>query len=160
MRRPALAAGLAVVLAAGWMAVLPSAPIVQPIAFNHRAHVPMACRACHTGVERGASALLPGPGACAKCHATAPRGIDAARWQQMQQSGTTAWVRVTDTPDHVLFSHRRHVVLGRLECESCHRDIGRRTSPPPRAPARLDMDACVSCHRREAASDDCAACHR
>jgi hypothetical protein len=160
MKQLVLAAALTVATAGGWVAVMPPAPVAQPIAFNHAAHAPMACRVCHTGVESGARAQLPGAATCAKCHATAPGAIGVVRWTAMQESGAPVWIRVTRAPDHVRFSHHRHVTLGQLECASCHGGIGTAVLPPVRAPLRLDMDACVSCHRREAVNDDCAGCHR
>lgn len=160
MRRRAIAgAALAIGIAAVWMFVLPSRPAAQPIAFNHARHQALTCAGCHRGVETSERATLPGPGVCATCHASAPTGVDAARWNDLQRAAVT-WVKVTRVPDHVLFSHRRHVTIAKLDCSSCHADIGQRSTPPGRAPIRLDMKTCRSCHQQEGASEDCAACHR
>jgi hypothetical protein len=59
-----------------------------------------------------------------------------------------------------MFSHRRHVTLAKLDCESCHGKMRERMAPLGVAPVRLDMNTCLSCHRREGAAEDCAACHR
>jgi hypothetical protein len=96
---------------------------------------------------------------CAKCHATAPAGTDAA-WGTAVSRKTIAWVQVTQLPDHVMFSHRRHTTLGGLRCESCHGDMTNRWAPPGRSPVRLNMTTCLACHGREGAAEDCAACHR
>ncbi|HWP99261.1 MAG TPA: cytochrome c3 family protein [Vicinamibacterales bacterium] len=160
MRRAPIFVALALGVAIGWVLLLPAWPIAQPVAFNHARHGGLACAVCHRGVETSSRAGLPDGGVCAKCHATPPRGEDPARWEEFLAPDGARWVRVTRVPDHVLFSHRRHVSLARLECSSCHGDIGRRVAPPARAPVRLDMSGCLSCHRREGASEDCAACHR
>lgn len=159
-RRPRTLALSAIAIAIAWVLVMPSSPIAQPAVFNHARHRAIACATCHRGVETSARATIPGVADCQKCHATPPPGIDAALWQAGGRVRPVAWIQVTRLPDHVMFSHRRHVVLGRLACPSCHGDIGERTSPATAPPVRLDMNACLSCHRREGASEDCAGCHR
>jgi hypothetical protein len=152
---------LTLTVAAAWMLSLPPPAVTQPLAFTHAKHDALACAVCHRGVDIAARAAIPQGDLCLKCHATAPRIAGAeALWDPIAEGQPIDWVRLTRVPDHVMFSHRRHVTLGGLECESCHGDIGRRPVPAPSAPVRLDMDACLSCHRRERASEDCAACHR
>ena len=153
------AAALVIGIAAAWMLLLPSRPAAQPIAFNHAKHQALTCAGCHRGAVTSERATLPGPDVCAKCHASAPKGVDAGPWNSLQSS-TANWVKVTRVPDHVLFSHRRHVALGKLDCSSCHGDIGQRTAPPAGAPIRLEMATCRACHNQSGANEDCAACHR
>jgi hypothetical protein len=160
LRRPWTLAALALAVALAWILALPSLPVVQPAVFNHARHRAVACATCHRGVETSARAGIPGVRDCLKCHATPPPGIAVAEWPAPDRTREIAWVQVTRLPDHVMFSHRRHVVIGRLACPSCHADIGERTSPPGAAPVRVDMNACLSCHRHEGASEDCAGCHR
>ena len=153
--------GISLVTAVGWIAILPPAPLSQPLAFNHAKHAPMACVTCHRGAESEARAGIPQSDLCVRCHATAPRAAGAgALWPGIDAGQPIPWVLVTHVPTHVLFSHRRHVTLGRLDCVSCHGEMEMRTSPIGASPVRLDMQTCVSCHRREGASVDCAACHR
>ena len=160
MRRRAVTATVLVIgIAAAWVFLLPSAPSAQPIAFNHAKHQALTCAGCHRGVETSAHATLPGADVCAKCHASAPKGVDAGQWASLQKA-TVNWIKVTRIPDHVMFSHQRHVTLAKLDCSSCHGDIGQRTQPPARAPVRLEMTTCRACHQQEGASEDCAACHR
>lgn len=147
-------------IASAWVLVLPPMAASQPVEFNHAKHQPIACATCHTGVVSGARAGLPDGNFCAKCHATAPAGVGASQWARVVEAPSASWVLLTHLPDHVRFSHERHVGAGRLECASCHGDVGRRTSPAPRNPMRLDMSTCVTCHRREAVTEDCTACHR
>jgi hypothetical protein len=160
MLRGLLLAGVALAVALVWIVVLPAAPAVQPITFSHAKHASASCALCHPGVERTARAGLPGIAVCTRCHATAPAGIAGGRWEELVRTRAVDWVRRTSMPDHVMFSHQRHVRLAGLECVSCHGDVGSRTRPAGRALVRLDMAACVSCHQQEAASQDCAACHR
>jgi hypothetical protein len=147
-------------VAAIWVAILPPAPAAQPLAFNHARHAALACAVCHRGAEAGVRAGLPDGSVCVKCHATPPRAVPEVVWQGLTRKGPAPWVNVNRLPDHVLFSHRRHVGGGRLQCVSCHGNIGSRTTPPGVNPVRLEMDTCLSCHRREHASEDCAGCHR
>ena len=140
---------------------MPSAvPVTQPVAFNHVRHRALACVTCHRGVLSLARATLPAAADCAKCHATAPPGVADDRWKAFSGAQGPGWIQVTQVPEHVTFSHRRHVASGKLACESCHADIGQRTAPPTTAPVRLDMKACLSCHSQERVTEDCAACHR
>ena len=37
------------------------------------------------------------------------------------------WDKVHNLPDHVFFSHQQHVVVGGLECQNCHGDVGKFT---------------------------------
>ena len=161
MRRVLSLVVLVLVVAVAWIWALPAAPVTQPIAFNHVRHQGLACAVCHQGVESAAHAGLPGGTLCAKCHATVPGHVTTdQKWSAIAHGQPVGWVRVTHVPDHVRFSHQRHVKLAALECSSCHGDIGRRTSPPGIAPVRLEMNTCLSCHKREGASEDCAGCHR
>ena len=160
MRRYVAFVGIALGVAAAWLVVLPSAPVAQPIDFSHAKHRPMACTVCHSGGETAARAGIPQRNLCLKCHATAPTARAAALWANASQGASIPWKRVTHVPDHVFFSHQRHAGLARLDCASCHADVGQSEAPPGRAPMRLDMTACIDCHRREGASEDCAACHR
>ncbi len=152
----ALVTGL---VAAAWVVVLPPSPVGQPIAFPHAKHQTTGCTVCHRGGGTAARAGIPDVAVCARCHATAPAGTSAV-WEAALSRKTIAWVQVTQLPDHVMFSHRRHTRLGGLQCESCHGDMKQRLTPPGRSPVRLDMTTCLSCHHREGAAEDCAACHR
>jgi hypothetical protein len=151
---------LTVGTAAAWMLLLPRPPLRQPIAFNHARHAGMGCGVCHRGALEQARAGIPEAAVCLKCHATAPRAAAAVKWGEAGRAPAIAWVRVSRLPEHAMFSHRRHVGLARLECTSCHADVGTSAVPPGRPPMRLDMGACLACHEREGASQDCAACHR
>ena len=159
MKRYVVPAIVMAVVAAAWVVVLPPASARQPIAFPHAKHQTIGCAVCHRGAATQEHAGIPDVTFCAKCHATAPSGA-AAVWDAAMERQSIGWVQVTHVPLHVMFSHRRHTTLGRLDCASCHGEMRDRRSPPGVAPVRLVMTTCLSCHRREGAAEDCAACHR
>jgi hypothetical protein len=155
-----IAAAIVTALAAvAWIVVLPEAAVRQPIAFPHAKHQTVGCTVCHKGAASSTHAGLPAISVCTNCHATAPANA-ASVWDAAVARKSIAWVQVTQVPTHVMFSHRRHTTLGRLDCASCHGDMRGRATPPGTAPVRLVMTTCLSCHRREGAAEDCAACHR
>jgi len=153
------AAIVASVVAVAWVTVLPTASVHQPIGFPHAKHQAVGCAVCHRGAANETHAGIPDVAVCTKCHATAPAGT-ASTWDAAVTRKSIAWVQVTHVPQHVLFSHRRHTTLGRLDCASCHGDMRDRALPPGIAPVRLTMTTCLSCHRHEGAAEDCATCHR
>jgi hypothetical protein len=159
MRRYLGAAFVMLVAAAAWLVALPAAPVHQPIAFPHAKHQTVDCTVCHRGAASAVRAGIPDIHLCSKCHATPP-GQSAAAWDAAVAGKAIAWVQVTHVPAHVMFSHRRHTAIGRLDCASCHGQMRGRTTPPGSADVRLVMNTCLSCHRHEGAAEDCAACHR
>jgi hypothetical protein len=159
MRRYVVAAVVLVGVAAAWLAVLPAAAVRQPIAFPHAKHQTVACAVCHRGAATAERAGVPDIQLCAKCHATAP-GSAGSVWDAAVARKSIAWVQVTRVPPHVMFSHRRHTTIARLDCTSCHGAMRTRTTPVGTAEVRLVMNTCLSCHRHEGAAEDCAACHR
>ncbi len=74
--------------------------------------------------------------------------------------GYIPWKRIYRQPDYVFFSHRRHVVIGKVECKSCHGDMSELTSPLPRPVVNQSMTWCMNCHEQKQASLDCIACHK
>lgn len=147
--------------ALAWVFV-PPARGPAPVPFAHSAHTRsgMACTVCHEGAASATRAQLPAAEVCVRCHAGPPPRVEDATWQPVTTLEPIAWRRLSAVPDHVMFSHRRHVGIARLDCASCHRGIGRASARPGRLPVRLDMNACLTCHQRENVSTDCAACHR
>lgn len=156
----ALVAGAVVLLVAG------RAPAVsQPVAFNHLKHTKdlgLACAFCHQYVMSGAHAGLPQRATCAMCH-QAPQGEspEAARLTELLAAGAPLnFNKLFRLPDHVNYTHRRHVGIAKLECPNCHGAIAETLQPPSRPLVRIDMAFCVSCHRARGQSQDCVACHR
>lgn len=146
-------------VAAAWIAVLPSAPVRQPMPFKHAKHQGTDCTVCHQGAATSTRAGIPEAAVCTKCHAASPGG-PSPEWDAALSGKPFGWVQVTRMPDHVMFSHRRHVTLAKLDCVSCHGNVRDRQTPVTAVAVRLDMDTCLACHRREGAAEDCAACHR
>ncbi len=138
--------------------------VAQPITFNHKIHagdMKLECAHCHQGVETGPFATLPKAEVCLACHsAPLSENPEEAKVRQFGEKGEIPWRRLTRIPDHVYFSHQRHVKLGGIPCERCHGKMEERTKPPPSAPRELSMNDCLDCHRRLGASVDCVSCHR
>ncbi|MBI2982124.1 MAG: cytochrome c3 family protein [Deltaproteobacteria bacterium] len=139
--------------------------VAQPISFNHKIHVTelkLECNHCHAGVETGVFATLPSVEICMGCHvAPLSEKPEEAKVREYAEKGMEIpWHRLTRMPDHVYFSHQRHVTFGKVSCELCHGKMGERTRPPTTAPKDLSMDDCLECHQRQKASVDCISCHR
>lgn len=137
----------------------------QPVAYNHQVHVDgeeMECTECHSRAEAGFQATLPGLDVCEGCHVEAEgEGLEEAKVVKAVNTGTPIqWERVYSVPDHVFFSHRRHVQAGELSCAECHGEVRDRAHPFTVATPPLSMSRCVNCHRSNQVSTDCAACHR
>ncbi|MDE2059538.1 MAG: cytochrome c3 family protein [candidate division NC10 bacterium] len=160
-----LVTGILVVASAG-VYVPGSGAVSQPIQFSHKAHVKeIRCLACHPYYEQQASAGLPRLADCLVCHvgtqSKKPEDLTEEKKlaERAEKKEEIRWVRLYRLPDHAFFSHRRHVVLGKLECETCHGDIAAMDVPPEKPAQPIKMGWCVSCHRMKNASTDCNACH-
>jgi hypothetical protein len=137
---------------------------VQPIAFNHAKHLAsgLSCTDCHTTVQTGEHATIPTIDACMACHQVIPaKTPEATRLQAIAAAGKQlVWKPVTQVPTHVYFSHRRHAAIAKLECVTCHGAMEKLTAPPRRAAVALTMTACMDCHAKSQAGQDCNDCHR
>ncbi len=139
--------------------------INQPIAYNHSIHVNdvgMECAECHTGVENRARATLPTVEICETCHSEMNGETEAESFvvAAVENNEEIIWERIYELPDHVYFSHRRHVSLGKIECARCHGIIQDFESPPLVPQVALTMEFCMNCHEEQKANNDCLACHR
>ncbi|MFQ6616199.1 MAG: cytochrome c3 family protein [Fidelibacterota bacterium] len=140
-------------------------PIEQPLAFNHLIHAgeqDLECTFCHRQVENHARATLPPVDACRECHEEA---ITETPLEEKLLAFTTEnreipWNAIYDVPDHVYFSHRRHVTLGSVPCETCHGQVPSLSEPPPRPLVSITMEFCMDCHEEHQVTNDCLACHR
>jgi hypothetical protein len=137
---------------------------VQPIAFNHAKHVKdldLACSTCHQFYEKETFSGLPDGEVCASCHLD-PQGKSAEEGKLvklLKAGASPPWVPLFRQPAHVFYSHRRHVVVAKIECPTCHGSIAD-TASPPATVRKLRMEDCLDCHRRSGVSTDCTACHR
>ncbi len=168
--RRAAALGFLLFLFAGGAAMIfrsgraPGGPVDQPIAFSHKKHVKdldLACSTCHAYYEKESFSGIPGSDVCASCHAEAQgKSDEEAKLVKLLTSGAPlVWKQLFRQPPHVFYSHRRHVVVAKLDCTACHGAIAE-TSTPPRRVKRLVMDDCLECHRQKGVPTDCTACHR
>lgn len=135
----------------------------QPLAFNHAKHIEngLGCTDCHAGVQTQAKATLPTVDFCMTCHATAlGSSKEEAKLRSIAAAGQELpWAQLAQLPPHVFFSHRRHVAVAQLKCAECHGPVEQATAPP-RSWRRLDMNACINCHRQHGVNADCNDCHR
>ena len=155
--------GLALVVAMYALAV--SKQRSQPIAFDHKKHTEnnVDCIVCHQLYTKSAKAGIPEVQVCRKCHEdvvyVSPE--KAKLLKQIQDRGEIPWQRIYRVPPHVLFSHRRHVVAGKLRCAECHGDVARMSSPITSEAITLNMKRCIGCHRANYSNqNECLACHR
>lgn len=167
-RRVGLGVVAAIVLVAGIALYASRAgDAKQPMRFSHKAHLKDAkCKACHTHYEKQAVAGMPRLEHCMDCHdgtqSQQPEDIkeEAKLAHYAERQEEIRWVRLYRIPDHSLFSHRLHVVKGRLECKTCHGSIETSDMAPRRVAQRISMDWCMSCHKEQHVTNDCNTCHR
>lgn len=133
----------------------------QPIAFSHKLHMEqngMECQYCHSGVTKSHFATIPSVETCMGCHGenrTKSPEIDKLH-KYFSEKKPIEWEPVHSLPEHAVFTHERHVKAG-VGCQSCHGQV-QKMEVVEKA-SSLKMGFCVSCHRNEGASLDCATCH-
>ncbi len=136
----------------------------QPIKFNHKKHVDMGigCDTCHIYVKEQPFAGLPKIEICLGCHeAPITKSAEEEKIRDFKKRDIELrWTKLTNLPDYVYFSHRRHVGIAKLDCKGCHGDIAEMPVPPERALVSLKMGDCIDCHRKKKAKTDCIYCHR
>ena len=136
--------------------------VAQPFPFSHQIHLGKGavCTDCHTAVEQGPRAGLPGINTCMICHSQI--ATDRPLIQQitdMQAKGVDLnWNRVYSylPASHVRFEHAPHI-RAKVECSTCHGNQAEQTVA--RRAVNMDMNFCVSCHKQRQASNDCLTCH-
>lgn len=137
--------------------------VKQPLAFNHKVHAEngLECLDCHLYYEEHASSGRPDLEVCAGCHEEPQGESDKEKKivEHVQSAQEIEWKRLYRVPEDVLFSHKRHVILGGVECVVCHGGIGQSEKPPSR-PQKISMARCMKCHEEENANNDCIGCHR
>jgi len=55
------------------------------------------------------------------------------------------WVLIHKLPDHAYFNHAQHVKVGKVECTTCHGEVGEMEEVYQHSP--LTMGWCINCHR-------------
>jgi hypothetical protein len=135
----------------------------QPIAYNHRPHIEVAeleCNFCHTGVDTGPDAGIPGVNTCMMCHEfiATDKPVIQEVIAYRDRGEDIPWQRVYGWTDeaHVKFNHAPHI-RAEVQCATCHGDVAQ-MGVAERAVDHT-MGFCVNCHRQEGASNDCLTCH-
>ena len=151
--------------AAGRAAFNPNGAVVQPIQFNHQKHVKGAgldCSTCHQLYADHQHSGLPDLSLCAGCHQQPmTQSPEERKLVTLAASAAPPAFRKTiRLPDHVYYSHRRHVTVAGLACPTCHGAIADTTAPPSRPLVQISMKTCIDCHTRRSVPVNCIACHR
>jgi hypothetical protein len=144
-------------------------PPEQPFRFSHKVHAgdaKIGCTSCHGFAERGPVAGVPSMARCQGCHKFVKEDKENAQLDAelkalrkvLDGGKPVEWARVHRVPDHVFFTHQKHVVAGKLACKECHGPV--ETMEAVRQVAPLTMGWCVECHRLKKVTTDCWACHK
>ncbi len=149
---------------AGRVALRPVHRVTQPIQFNHQKHVKagLECSTCHEYFATSEHSGLPSLSLCKGCHAE-PLTKSPEEQKLIALAASNPQVpfqKLFRLPDHVRYSHQRHVALGGLQCATCHGAIADTTAPPPYPLVRITMDFCTRCHNERGVKTDCTQCHR
>jgi hypothetical protein len=147
----------------------------QPIPFSHRIHAGEAaigCTSCHVYAERGPVAGIPSMARCQGCHKFVKEDPEkpaiTAELKKLlpllREEKPIEWVRVHRVPDHVYFTHVRHVRAG-VRCQECHGEVEKMDVVSQVAP--LTMGWCLDCHHRKQREvpgrerlTQCVTCHK
>jgi hypothetical protein len=136
--------------------------VAQPFPFSHQIHLSNGaiCTDCHTAVEQGPRASLPGLNTCMTCHSQIATDRPLIlQITEMQAKGLDLnWNRVYNflPESHVRFEHAPHI-RAKVECSRCHGNQAEQTVA--RRAVNMNMNFCVSCHQQRQASNDCLTCH-
>jgi len=127
----------------------------QPIAFSHKIHAgqyEIDCKYCHTGTTKGKSANIPSPNICMNCHSQIKTGTNTGEteiakiYSAVQNNKPIEWVRIHNLPDLAYFNHSQHVVVGNIECQTCHGPV--QEMDVVKQFSLLTMGWCIDCHRK------------
>lgn len=133
----------------------------QPIPYSHKLHVGqfgLKCSECHQPGKDGFLMLYPATDKCMSCH----RAIKTDSPHIQKLAGFAAakrdvpWVQIYKVPDYVWFAHASHTEAG-IACASCHGPVAEREQLTKEK--STSMAACMSCHAKHGAPNDCDFCH-
>lgn len=65
--------------------------------------------------------------------------------QKKTVRGPIEWIRTHNLPDYVYFNHSQHVIVGEIECQTCHGPVEDMKDMYQHSP--LSMGWCINCHR-------------
>ena len=131
------------------------------------------CKYCHSSARVSKHSGIPSLNICMNCHksigevaeVTQQEGINeygvdynseiqklykAVGWDEAEQqyTGETSpvkWIRIHNLPDFAYFNHSQHVMVGGIECQTCHGPVEEMEVMYQHAP--LTMGWCINCHR-------------
>jgi hypothetical protein len=109
------------------------------------------------------SAGVPELAVCVECHEDDDPDTPqkAALLSYVESGNPIPWKRISTLPgSNALFSHRRHALIGEIQCQECHGPMESMTEPPQQPPEEFGMDWCVECHQTKSVNEGCVACHR
>ena len=146
---------------------------VQPIHYSHRIHAGdngIDCKYCHSSARVSKTSGIPSLNVCMNCHKSisevAPETLaegaefnvdynkeiqklyDAVGWDGTGYTGESSpvkWIRIHNLPDFAYFNHSQHVMVGGIECQTCHGPVEEMEIMSQHAP--LTMGWCINCHR-------------
>jgi mono/diheme cytochrome c family protein len=147
---------------------------VQPIHYSHRIHAGdngIDCKYCHSSARVSKHSGIPSLNVCMNCHKSisevAPETATedytkefydgeiqklytAAGWNPAEQEYTgesqpVKWIRIHNLPDFAYFNHSQHVMVGGIECQTCHGPVETMEVMYQFSP--LTMGWCINCHR-------------
>ncbi len=131
------------------------------------------CKFCHSSSRVSKNAGIPSLNVCMNCHKSiyevapetqaeglAEYGVDynleikklydAVGWDDAEQkyTGKTSpvkWIQIHKLPDFAYFNHSQHVIVGGVECQTCHGPVEDMEIVSQHSP--LTMGWCINCHR-------------
>ena len=131
------------------------------------------CKYCHSSARVSKHSGIPSLNVCMNCHKSiyevAPETLaeglaeygknyndeikklySAVGWDDAEQKYTgethpVKWIQIHKLPDFAYFNHSQHVVVGGVECQTCHGPIEEMEIVSQHAP--LTMGWCINCHR-------------
>ena len=147
----------------------------QPIFYSHKVHAgvnQISCLYCHGGAQESKHANIPSVNVCMNCHMAINeyKGDPLYTAEGVEVNGTNEikklykyaafeegkpwdaskakpieWVRIHNLPDHVYFNHSQHIMVGKVQCQTCHGEITKMDEV--KQFAELSMGWCINCHR-------------
>jgi hypothetical protein len=134
----------------------------QPIAYSHKQHLALGlqCLDCHIDADTGAAATIPSIRKCMLCHAKI--GTDKPEIKKLAAYAAAnrevPWQRVYEFASSAMvkFQHAPHI-RAHVACATCHGDMTQATTA--QVLVHHNMGTCLTCHRQNKASEDCATCH-
>ena len=121
----------------------------QPLGFSHKLHAGtngIPCLYCHRTATDSGLAGIPSVSDCRACHLyISPEAPEVRKlteyWDRREP---IPWVRVNGLPDHVYFTHKKHIRAG-IDCTACHGGVAAMERISRTASLKASID-CWTCH--------------